>query len=273
MHNNRYRFLAIVPIAAVFAFILVSVRAQEKAPPRAPGVTVTIAGEEFSLSFLPEDVPPEIKTVIADDLQLIVGRLDEATFEPIGDEDRSLYKKRYQAAVTHRLNFGDQKQWLPKVLRTHFGVALKVADTYHLLVDRAVVDAYQEALRLKQSSSVMFSQVDDFLAKLQDPEKRRKIARDPQKAREMFYFHTMEPWGRDEYYRSNLLPGPSATIRRPSLLEFTTLGALFRESTEPDIPAFLTVIQTREHGKEYVAKWPPFVYVEGHWHILVSPLP
>lgn len=257
----------------MFAFILVRVRAQEKAPPRAPEVTVTIAGEEFSLSFLPEDVPPETKTVIADDLQSIVTRLDEAAFEPIGDEDRSLYNKRYQAAVTHRLNFGEQKQLLPKVLRKHFGVALKVPNTYHLLIDKAVVDAYQEALRLKQSRPVMFSQVDDFLAKLQDPEKRRRIARDPQKAREMFYFYKMEPWRRDEYYRSNLLLGPTATIRRPSLLEFTTLGALFRESTEPDIPAFLTVIHTRDNGKEYVAKWPPFVYVEGHWHILVSPLP
>jgi hypothetical protein len=142
-----------------------------------------------------------------------------------------------------------------------------------LLVDKAVVDAYQKALRMKRSRPVMFSQVDDFLAKLQDPEKRQEIARNPQKAREMFYFHKMKPWGRDEYYRNNLLPGSSAIIGRPSLLDFTTLRALFRESTEPETPAFLSVIQTREDGKEYTAKWPPFVYVDGHWHILVSPLP
>jgi hypothetical protein len=273
MHNESHRLLAIVPAAIVFAFISVSVLAQEEVPGRATEPTVTIAGDEFSLSFLPEDVQPETKAVIADDLQLILGRLDEATFEAFGDEDRSLYEKRFQTTVTHRLKLGEQKRWLPKVLRTRFGVAVKMADTYHLLVDKAVVDAYQDALKQKQKRPGIFTQFDEFLAKLQVPEKRREIARDPEKAREMFYFHKMEPWERDEYYRRNLLPGPSATIRRPSLLDFTTLGTILNETIEPDIPAVLTVIQTREGGKEYVAKWPPIVYVDGHWRILVCPLP
>ncbi|NQT93575.1 MAG: hypothetical protein HQ559_12515 [Lentisphaerae bacterium] len=273
MHNDRYSLVAIIAMTAVFAFTSVSVQAQEKTTTRPQEVTVTMAGQKFPLSFLAEDVPPETKAMIADDLQLTLGGLDEATFTEIADEHRSSYVNRYQAAVTHRLNLGEQKQWLPKVLTARFGVAVKVADTYHLIVHQRVIDAYKEALQLKQRRPVMFNRVDDCLAKLQTPKKRQEIARDLRKAREMFYFHKMEPWGRDEHYSRNLLPDPSATIRRPSLLDFTTLGALFRDSSVADIPAFLTLFRTRKDGKEYVAKWPPFVYVDGQWRILVFPLP
>lgn len=273
MRNNRYVIFTIVVFAAVCAFMSAAVWVQRKEPTRSMEFAVTKAGEKFPLSFLAEGVPPETKRVIAEDLQLILGRLGEVNFEEIAHDDRSSCLERYQVAVTHRLSLGDQKQWLAKVLRTHFGVAIKVDNTYHLLVAKEVVDAYQEALGFKQRRPVVFSQFDEFLEQLQDPEKRRDIARDPQKARQIFYFHKMDPWREDEYYTRNLLPSHSATICRPSLLDFTTLDAILRDNTESYIPAVLTLIQTREDDKEYVAKWPPFVYVDGHWRILVVSFP
>jgi hypothetical protein len=234
-------------------------------------VRTRIGGQEFRLLFPMTNVPPETKVVIATDIQLVLAGIEKASFSEIADNNRPRYVEQYQTAVTHRLNLDNQERWLPKALRGHLGMAVKAGDTFHLIIPQVVLDAYKKALEMKKRDPVMFSRVDDLLAKLQDAEKRREIAHDPLKARQMFYFHMMKPWDEDRYYSKNLLP--AFTIRRPSLLEFTSLGVLLRDTSAPDIPAFLTLLRAENDGKEYVEKWPPFVYVDGQWRILVISMP
>ncbi len=281
-HKNKYSLVTGSVATVLLAVALVRVQAQviETAP--AQEVRTKIGAQEFSLLFPRTNVPTETKVAIATDLQLVLAGMEKATFAEITDKDRRRYMGQYETAVTHRLDLDNHKGWLPKALREHFGMAVKAGETFHLVIPQVVLDSYKKALEMKKRNPVMFSQVDDFLATLQNAEKRQEIASDPRKAREMFYFYMMKPWKNDDYYTTNFKPQQSLTIRHPSLLEFKTVWAFFRESGELsdldpvaiDILGFTTLTQTTVDGIEYADnQWPFYVYVDGQWRILVCPMP
>lgn len=232
---------------------------------------VRIAGCDILLSFEGEDLREDTQRLIADDLAVVLQSVDEVSFSALTEKEHSVYEREHGLSVTHKLDLGCHRKFLPDVLRTRLGPAVQIGQAHSLIIASEVVDAYQKALKLKGSHPVMFERVDDFLGTLRTPEAREQVAADSQKARNLFYFYKVEPWEQDEHYRMNLLPGPSASVRRPSLLDFTTLRAVLKDEAAPEMPAFRTLICAKEGGKEYVDKWPPFVYVEGQWRILISP--
>ena len=273
MRKKRLTYVVGIILVTVFFLPQIEVKAQEMTPTNVQQATVSIAKQKYSLLFEGQNLSIEEKKMIADDIELILSDVKNVAFRKITNVNIHSHAKTNQNAVTYRLDLQKHKRWLPEVLRRDLGIAVKADLGYHLVINRTITKAYKEALEFRNERPAMFERLNDFVEIMQTPKKRHAIALNPQKARDMFFFYKMKPWKDDDYYRKNLPPDPSSTIRHPSILEFTTLREFFPQSTISDTPAFVTLIRSEEDGVQHVAKWPPFVYVDGRWRILVSPLP
>lgn len=230
---------------------------------------IEVAGQQIPLIFERPELSPETRNAIAADIELNLSHLDKVVFHPRPDAHVQAPPSGYDRVITHDLaNIGG---WpMPNALRG-FGGAVRIDGRFHLLLSRRQIEAYEKALDFKERHREIFDKVGPFIATLRDPEKMRSIASDPERARDMFYFHEMPPWEKLETYAKNLHPNDSPLkIRAPSVLDFSRLreNPGFEDAPE-DVLVFATVITYEKDGKKGAVKFPPFAYVDGKWRIMV----
>jgi len=269
---RQWRYFA-VALFFVVCFPLAFTLAQEGNGDQLRPVTVKIAGEDYPLLFEGAELSQERRNVIAADIEFLLSDLNKATFVEIGEKGGEFCAGDYNHAVTHWLNIEELERWLPNAMMKYFGAAVKVDESYGLVVCQALTKVYSAILERSMQWPSILKQLDEFMAILRTPERRRVIALDPEKAREMFFFCGMKPWEEDEPYRSNLLGDACYKMRRPSLLEFNILDKFCLGSQPAEAPVCCVLMQEEKTSGGSVDRWPPFVYANNRWHILVLPLP
>lgn len=242
---------------------------------------VTIGGKMVPLLFEGPELTDAEKHIICLDLEYLLNTVPKPVFLKLkteSDDPTPLKVDGFEHAVSHVLKLEDsQRQWFPSILKQRLGAAIEIEGRYHLLVHSRVTEAYKEMLSRNQPWEDMIKKLDVFMTNLLTPAKRKAIANDPRKARDLFFFYRMDPWDDDGEYRKLLLDDKAigcSRMRRPSLLECKTMDKLLyvQDATIAQIPACFVLTLVGEK-QSYIERWPPLIYRDGNWRILMFPLP
>lgn len=247
-----------------------SIQSEESTTPPAGSsdFNVNIGNESYPILFEGEDVVLEMKQAIIDDLNLNLSHYEHMSFMKIPPEaEKEPELQMYKTKVTHWLDDGRQKNFFPDVVRSSFGGAVKVGDSYQLIINQKLINAYEQAFQFKENHLDAFSNANDFLGLLADKKAIYEVGSGNQQiARSIFLFEDNESYD-DSQELARFLD--EIEIRKPSILDFE---AATYEGQE--VIRFTTLVDFGEESGEPLLKgYPEFIYMDEKWRIHFPLLP
>ena len=245
-----------------------SVYSEEPVAPatEASNFDVNIGNESYSILFDGEDITQEFKRAIIDDLNINFSHYTAFGFREIHPNDLEECQL-YQRHVSYWLDRRDgQRDFSADILRENFGGAVKMGDSYQLIINQKLIDAYEQVFQLKADHSAAFSNADDFIELLKDKKFIDEIGSGKQQtARSLFLFEDKRP-SVDLQELAEFLD--KTEIRKPSVLDFEL--ATYEGK---DVIRFITLIDYGLGTDSLLKGYPEFIYMDGKWRIHFPRLP
>lgn len=237
------------------------------------GNQINIAGQNYPILLEGQSVSAELKQAIIDDLALNMLHFQRIDFMELPSEEEPA-AQMYQQKISHWLDNGKQPRYFPDAVEKYFGGAVKVGDTFQLIIHEKLTEEYRQALVLKKERKEMFEKLDEFVQMLSNKEAIRSLAQgNVNSIRSLMYFHGCpEPTSEEEYRRD--IQSWDLWVRPPSLLDVKPLENIVEKGGEgAGVYTFSTLISNVERDPVYLMKKSMGVFIGGEWRILVTPSP
>lgn len=231
---------------------------------------INIAGKNYPVLFEGQGVSSELKRTIIGDLALNLSHFQRIDFMELPPAEEEPAAQMYQQKITHWLDEGKQHRFFSGTVEKYFGGAVRVGDTFQLVIHEKLVEEYKQAVAFREAHVRMFEKLDEFVRLLSDNKAIHSLAEgDVGVIRNLMYFHEIpEPVSDEEYKRGIRLW--NVWVRPPSLLDVKTLGSFGRQDiASEDVYVFSTLISNAARDPEYLMKKPMGVFIDGEWRILI----
>jgi len=180
---------------------------------------VKIAARNFPVIFADKDISPELQSIIIQDIELVFAHKKASELHIYKPVKRYVEVHGQQQIVKSHINFSGRGNFRPEGYHDTFGQLVDFEGKLSLVIPKALIAAYKEAVSLRTRHKEAFAKLNNFLKDLQYNEYLEQLSISDM--REMFWFPKgVKPWTKDKYYEKNIRKIKKYDIREPSLLDF-----------------------------------------------------